>query len=123
MQCAQQCYGLCKLFLCCCLSSAMVTKKPHHQRVPMSARELVIIRRLKKVVKLPVAKIAQAVGRHKTTIRKVLKRGCTVKRRGRHAVLTKKDATILINVLRAMVQKVTARYAITLAMVAKRTNV
>ena len=41
MQCTQQCYGLCKLFLCCCLSSAMVAKKPQHQRVPMSAREVI----------------------------------------------------------------------------------
>ena len=59
----------------------MVAKKPQHQRVPMSAREVVIIRRLQKVGKLLVTKIAQAVGRHKTTILKVLKRSCIVKRR------------------------------------------
>jgi len=50
------------------LSSAMVARHLAHRRVPMSAREVVIIRRLKKVVKLPVTKIAQAVDRHKTTV-------------------------------------------------------
>ena len=37
-------------------------------RVPLAAREVHIIRRLKNIVKLPVTKIAIAVGRDKSTV-------------------------------------------------------
>ena len=43
---------------------AKTTKvKGKHRRVPLAAREVQIIRRLKTVIKLPVTKIALAVGR------------------------------------------------------------
>ena len=42
--------------------------KPSMRRVPLAAREVHIIRRLKKVVKLPVTTIALATERNKTTI-------------------------------------------------------
>jgi hypothetical protein len=38
------------------------------RRLPLCAREVVIIRRMKKVLKLPATKIAMAVGRNKTTV-------------------------------------------------------
>ena len=37
-------------------------------RVPLAAREVHIIRRLKNIVKLPVTKIAIAVGRNKSAV-------------------------------------------------------
>ena len=39
----------------------------------MEEREVVIIKRLHKIVKMPILKIAKAVGRHKKTIYKALK--------------------------------------------------
>ena len=50
----------------------MVAKPKHQQRVPLAAREVHIIRRLKNVVKLPVTKIALATERNKTTIYEAL---------------------------------------------------
>ena len=52
---------------------AKTTKvKGKHRRVPLAAREVQIIRRLKTVIKLPVTKIALAVGRNKTTVYRAL---------------------------------------------------
>ena len=47
--------------------------KGAHQRKPIGAREIQIIKRLKKVIKLPVTTIALAVERHKKSIYKALK--------------------------------------------------
>jgi hypothetical protein len=57
------------------------------RRLPLCARELVIIRRMKKVLKLPVTKIAMAVGRNKTTVHKVLKVAFKLGKRGRRPIL------------------------------------
>ena len=49
---------------------AKTTKvKGKHRRVPLAAREVQIIRRLKTIIKLPVTKIALAVGHRFYTIR------------------------------------------------------
>ena len=39
----------------------------------MQAREIAIIKRMHKVIKMPIVKIAAAVGRHKKSIYKALK--------------------------------------------------
>ena len=41
--------------------------------MPMQAREIAIIKRMHKVIKMPIVKIAAAVGRHKKSIYKALK--------------------------------------------------
>ena len=41
-------------------------------RVPLGWREVHIIRRLKRVLKLPVTKIAKGVGRNKTSVYQAL---------------------------------------------------
>ena len=53
---------------------AMKAKAAKDRRVPLTSREVVIIRRLKNVVKLPVTKIALAVERNKTTVYKALEK-------------------------------------------------
>ena len=52
----------------------MKAKVAKDRRVPLTSREVAIIRRLKNVVKLPVTKIALAVERNKTTVYKALEK-------------------------------------------------
>ena len=53
------------------------------RRVPLAAREVYIIRRLKTVLKLPVGKIALAVARHKKTVYSALDKKWKASKRGR----------------------------------------
>ena len=57
--------------------------KAKHLRVPLTAREVQIIRRLKAVIKLPVTKIALAVGRNKTSVYRALDKSWKASKRGR----------------------------------------
>ena len=50
----------------------MAPKVKAQIRVPLQAREVKIIRRLKKVLQLPETKIAPAVNRNKTTVYEAL---------------------------------------------------
>ena len=100
-----------------------ISKDKKTRRPPLGQREVEIIRRFKEVIKLPVAKIASAVGRHKKTIYTVLRPSYKSQERGRREILTKKDVNLLLRTIRAMVQEAKARRDVTLAMVKKRTKI
>ena len=71
----------------------------------MTAREVDIIRRLKTCVKLPVTKIALAVGRNKTTVYDALSSKWSLKKRGRHPTLTCKEINFIVRTAKAMIKK------------------
>jgi transposase len=91
-------------------------------RVPMEAREVAIIKRMKKVMKMPVMRIAKMLGRHKKTVYKALKMK-SVPRRGRAALLTPQDVRRMVSVLRSMVKAARACWEVTLAMIKKKAKV
>ena len=62
----------------------------------MSAREVAIIRRLKKVVKLPVATIAKGVDRHKKTVYAALEKSWKPSSAGRPLQLLEKEVKHII---------------------------
>ena len=72
-------------------------------RVPLAAREVHIIRRLKNIVKLPVTKIAIAVGRNKSTVYSALSKKWKASKRGRPELLTKKQVNLLVRTTKAMI--------------------
>ena len=91
-----------------------------YYRKPLQRREVTIIRRMKKVLKMPVTQIAIAVERHKSSIYKALDPAWRETPRGRPQKLTKKDITNLVKELRAMQRQARARREITLAMLKKQ---
>lgn len=101
----------------------MVLPKSKPQRVPLGAREVTIIRRLKDVVKLPVTKIALAVDRNKTTVYEALDKKWKGLKRGRRDLLSSKDVNLLVRVTRAMIKKAAAKKEVTLAMIRKRAKI
>ena len=80
-----------------------------YTREPLACREVVIIHNLKKVMKMPVTHIAQAVGRNKTSVYKALKQkvraGRTPKlcRRGRPQSMSLADKKSLVKTLLPLV--------------------
>ena len=68
-------------------------------RVPMQEREIVIIKRLYKVMEMPILKIAKAVGRHIKTICKTLKTKKLLSR-GRAHSLGPSEVRHIVTVLR-----------------------
>ena len=66
----------------------MAPKLPEQRHVPLGAREVAIIRRLKSVIKLPVTKIALAVDRNKTTVYGALDKTWKSSKKGRPDLLT-----------------------------------
>jgi hypothetical protein len=91
-------------------------------RVPLQAREVDIIKRMKRVLKLPIKQIARCVGRHKKTVYKALKTR-TLLRRGCNEVLTTKQVRHMVSILRCMVKYARARFEVTLAMLKKKAKV
>ena len=85
-------------------------------RVPMQAREIAIIKRLHKVMRMPILKIATALGRHKKSIYRALKTR-KVLSRGRAHVLSPSEVRHIITVLKQLVSKAKTRYEVTLSMV------
>ena len=99
---------------CLCLPpSAMVCRKP------LAQREVDIIRRLQKVMKMPVAHIAKAVDRNKSSIYKALDKSWSLAARGHPRVLSSKDVANLIRVLKVLNKKSRARWEVTMAMLKK----
>jgi len=98
----------------------MAPKLSQKQRVPLAAREVQIIRRLKHIVKLPVTKIALATGRNKSTIYQALDAKWQAAKRGPKDKLTTKDVNLLVRTAKTMIQKAKARKEITLAMITRR---
>ena len=101
----------------------MPVRKQALKRVPLGSREVQIIRRLKKVIKLPVTKIALAVQRNKSSVYKALRRSFAPAKRGPKNKVTQKDMRFLARTVRAMVKKAAARYEVTLAMVMRRCKI
>ena len=91
-----------------------------HQRKPMEEREAAIIRRMKKVGRLPVTTISRIVERNKTAVHMVLSGEAAFAKRGRKKVMQPKDVNHLVKTLRAMIRKAHARWEVTLAMLKKR---
>ena len=85
-------------------------------RKSLGTREVEIIRRLKRKLKLPITKIALAVGRDRTTVYKALRRTFKLQKRGRPELLSRADVNLLVRTIRAMVLKANASYEVTLAM-------
>ena len=82
------------------------TRDRHHQR-------------MRKVIKMPIVKIATAVGRHKKSIYKVLKTR-KVLSRGRAPSLSSSEARHVITVLKQLISKAKTRYEVTLSVVKRR---
>ena len=85
-------------------------------RAPMQAREIAIIKRLHKVIRMLILKIATALGRHKKSVDKALN---TVLSRGRANSLSSSDVRHIVTVLKQLVKKAKTRYEVTLSMVKK----
>ena len=93
-------------------------------RTPLLEREVTIIRRMKHVLKLPVTKIATAVGRNKTSVYKALSPKFKMQKRGRPESFSSKDVSLLVRTLKAMIQESAGQLEITLAMLlAKRCKI
>ena len=90
------------------------------QRKPLGRREAHIIKRMKRVGRLPVAKIAEVVQRDKTSIYKVLAGQTPFAKPGAKSKLTPKILNLLLRTLRDMSRKAKARWEISLAMLKKR---
>ena len=65
-------------------------------RFPLAAWEVHIIRRLKNIAKLPLTKIAIAVGRNKRTVYSALDKKWKASKRGRPELLTSKQVNLLV---------------------------
>ena len=91
-------------------------------RKPLQQREVAIIRNMKKKLGLPVTKIATAVERTKRTVYKALDGSWKMKKRGRREALTKKDVTMLVRRLKAMIKQANGRREVTLGMLKKATR-
>ena len=90
-------------FLVHAVSIKMVAKPTKPSRVPLAAREVHIIRRLKRVTKLPVTKIAIATQRNKTTINDALNPSWKALKRGPKAKLTKQDVNLLVSTAKTLI--------------------
>ena len=89
----------------------VATRKPVHER------EVEIIKRLKNVIKLPVTKIALAVGRHKKTVYSCLQKKVKQPPKGRPQMLKAKEVSKLIKVMKQLVKKANGTKEVTLAMI------
>ena len=92
-------------------------------RKPITPREVVIMKRLKKVLKMPVSKIALAVDRHKKSVYKALAGELRMVKRGPKEKLSKAMVTRVICILRAMIATARGRREVTMAMIMKRAKV
>jgi len=92
-------------------------------RVPLGAREVHVIRRLKNVLGVPVTKIALATERNKTTVYEALDRRWKSGKRGPKDKLTNATVNLLVRTTKAMIKKAAARKEVTLAMIMRRCKV
>ena len=89
-------------------------------RKPLLPREVTIIRRLKRITKLPPSKIAQAVGRSRTTVYEALDRTWAPGKRGQPPALSCKDVANLQRILKTLIRRARARREVTMAMLKKK---
>ena len=104
------------------MAKTLKAKSVKDRREPLLKREVVIIRRLKNVVKLPVTKIALAVNRNKTTVYTALDKKWKTVKRGRPDLLTKSEVNLLVRTAKSMIKQAAAKKEITLAMIKKRSK-
>jgi hypothetical protein len=88
-------------------------------RQPLLQREVTIIRNMKRKLKLPVARIAIAVGRTKKAVYKALDPTWKLIKRGRQDALTPGDLTFLLRKLKALIKKAASKTEVTLGMLKK----
>ena len=86
-------------------AGAMVCRKP------LLSREVTIIRRLKRITELPPSKIAQAVGRSRTTVYEALDRTWAPGKRGQPPALSCKDVANLQRILKTLIRRARACWA------------
>jgi hypothetical protein len=91
-------------------------------RKPLQAREVKIIRNLKKKLKLAVTKIAAAVERNKTSVYKALDPKWTACKRGRKDAIGAKGVAHIIRTLNSMIKKAKGLQEITLRMVKRKSK-
>ena len=89
-------------------------------RKTLLQREVDIIRRMKRVLKLPVTHIASAVDRDKTTVYKALSRSWRPTVRGRPPALSRGEIAELAKVTRHLVKHASTRWEVTLAMIMRK---
>ena len=89
-------------------------------RKPLQAREVAIIRRMHRVLQLPVTHIALATERNKTTIYEALDKSWKGSKRGRPPALSKETTSLLVRTLKKMQKQAHAKREITMAMLKKR---
>ena len=89
---------------------------PKQKKVPVTDREVKIVRNLNKKVKLSTTNICLATGRSQSTI--VLMLTSTWKRgkRGRPSLLTRKQVTTVMKVMRSKIKTANGEYEVSLAM-------
>ena len=105
------------------LSTSCVSATMALQRMPLGAREVQIIRRLKHVLQLPITQIAVATERKKTTIYDALKKSWRSSKRGPKEKLTRKDVNLLARTARSMIKKAAGKKEVTLAMIMRRARI
>lgn len=88
----------------------------------MTAREVAIIRRLKKVVKLPVATIAKGVDRHKKTVYAALEKSWKPSLAGRPQQLLEKELKHIIMIMKKLIKSAGAQNEISLAVIKRRSK-
>ena len=91
-------------------------------RKPMSLREVEIIRRLKKVVKLPVATIAKGIDRNKTTVYDALKKTWKPSSAGRPHQLLAKEVKHIIATMKGLIKGAVGTSEISLAVIKRRSK-
>ena len=89
-------------------------------RKPLTQREVAIIRRLKRIMKMLVAHIAKVVDRSKCTVYKALDKHWSPGTRGAPRALSSKDVAKLVRVLKELNKKARARWEVTMAMLKKK---
>ena len=94
-------------------------------RKPLDRREVEIMQRMQQALQYPVAKIAEAVGRNKSTVYRAFSIDLSqqMRERGRGKLLTPAEINHLVRVLRAMNKKAAAKYEVSLAMLKKQSKV
>ena len=91
-------------------------------RQPLLQREVTIIRNMKRKLKLPVARIAIAVGRTKKTVYKALDPAWKLIKRGRQDALTPGDLSFLLRRLKALIKKAADKTKVTVQVYRKRST-
>lgn len=89
-------------------------------RVPVTEREVEIVRRLKTALHLPTTQIALAMDRNKSTIDSMLRSSWQLRKRGRHVALSKREVSQLVTTTKSLIKSAKGRREITLKTIKAR---